>query len=224
MNLPPETAAVLFDFDGTLVLSEARNERAWLRLLRSRGVDPSPDTLAAVMGRRSQDAFTLLRSLHPKLGDSDEALTADLNSLIDSDRTIVPSAPGVGALLPALTIAGVALAVVTSARATAVIPVLERLELRSSFRVIICSEDVVLGKPHPDPYLLACDQLGVRPAQALVVEDSPVGVSSARAAGALVVGVQTTHSATALSSADYVIKDLRDWGTIRWSSVESKCV
>ena len=45
------------------------------------------------------------------------------------------------------------------------------------------------GKPHPEPYLLAADRLGVRPEACIAIEDSPTGVRSALAAGCSVVGV-----------------------------------
>lgn len=59
--------------------------------------------------------------------------------------------------------------------------------------VLVCAEDVTRGKPSPDAYLLAARELGVSPADCLVVEDAPAGVQAARAAGMTVVGLTTTH-------------------------------
>jgi HAD superfamily hydrolase (TIGR01509 family) len=57
------------------------------------------------------------------------------------------------------------------------------------FAVTVAGDEVVHGKPHAEPYLLACDRLGVRPQQCVVLEDSPAGVASGRAAGCAVVAV-----------------------------------
>lgn len=68
---------------------------------------------------------------------------------------------------------------------------LERFGLAHHFgdRLYSAAEHVERGKPHPDIYLHAARELGVRPAQVLVLEDTPTGVKSARAAGMTVVGL-----------------------------------
>ncbi len=61
--------------------------------------------------------------------------------------------------------------------------ILSGLGLDSTFEVRICAEDVVHGKPHPEPFLKAAASLGVDPQKCLVFEDSPTGIASAQAAG-----------------------------------------
>jgi sugar-phosphatase len=68
---------------------------------------------------------------------------------------------------------------------------------------MVAVEDVVRGKPAPDPYLRAAELLGVAAADCLVIEDAPAGVSAARAAGATVLGVLSTHTAAQLEDADH---------------------
>lgn len=60
-------------------------------------------------------------------------------------------------------------------------------------RHLVTAEDVVSGKPDPAPYLLAASRLKCEPAFCLVVEDTPAGVASAKAAGMTVIGLRTTH-------------------------------
>ena len=74
-------------------------------------------------------------------------------------------------------------------------------------RVVLTADDVEHGKPAPDLFLAAARQLGVDPAECLVVEDAPAGVAAARAAGAGVLGVLTTTPADDLP-ADLVVPDL----------------
>jgi sugar-phosphatase len=74
--------------------------------------------------------------------------------------------------------------------------------------ILIAAEDVRCGKPDPAGFLMAASALGVPPAACAVVEDSPAGIAAGRAAGAMVIGVTTTHPAKALSDADLVVTDL----------------
>src|SRR5207249_7806551 len=75
--------------------------------------------------------------------------------------------------------------------------------------VMIVAEDAKRGKPAPDGYLFGAERLGYAPSDCIVFEDAPAGVASARAAGARVVGVTTTHAAADLPGADATIADFR---------------
>ncbi|WP_105565189.1 HAD-IA family hydrolase [Microbacterium halophytorum] len=74
--------------------------------------------------------------------------------------------------------------------------------------VVIGGEDVTVGKPDPEGYLLAASRLGVDPARCVVFEDTVRGVSAGRAAGATVVAIATTRPAAQLSRADAVVDSL----------------
>ena len=76
--------------------------------------------------------------------------------------------------------------------------------------VMVFAGDVERGKPDPEGYLTAARRLGVDPAEALVVEDSPPGIEAGRAAGAATVGVTSTHAAAELAAADVVIGSLEE--------------
>ena len=75
------------------------------------------------------------------------------------------------------------------------------------FDAVVAGEDVSAAKPAPDPYLEACARLGVEPADAVGIEDSPVGVASAKAAGLYVIGVPSIRE-TNLEEADLVLGSL----------------
>ncbi len=77
-------------------------------------------------------------------------------------------------------------------------------------KVLITSNMTARGKPHPDPYLAGAAALGADPADCLVIEDAPAGVSAARAAGMAVWAVTTTHAAEELAEADEVFEDLTE--------------
>ncbi len=80
--------------------------------------------------------------------------------------------------------------------------------------VMVTSDDVVNGKPHPEPYLMGAERLGFRPPECLVIEDAPAGIESARAGGMKVIGMASTYAAEVVQHADAVIGKL---GQIRVS-------
>ncbi|GAA2718942.1 HAD family hydrolase [Streptomyces luteosporeus] len=73
--------------------------------------------------------------------------------------------------------------------------------------VLVTVDDTTRHKPHPEPFLLAAQRLGLDPARCAVVEDSPAGLASGRAAGMTTIAVTTTHAAEDLE-ADATVADL----------------
>jgi sugar-phosphatase len=74
--------------------------------------------------------------------------------------------------------------------------------------VLITADDISAGKPSPDGYLLAASRLAVPPHDCVVVEDAPVGVQAALAAGIRVVAVLSTHQTADLRDADAIVPHL----------------
>jgi len=81
-------------------------------------------------------------------------------------------------------------------------------------KVFITADDVTLGKPNPEPYLLAAERLGLEPHDCLVFEDSPNGIKAAKAAGMKVVAIGIHSANHDISAADYIVHDLT-WVTVR---------
>jgi len=77
-------------------------------------------------------------------------------------------------------------------------------------RVLITSDDVTHGKPHPEPYLKGAEGLGFPPTDCLVIEDAPAGIQSGLSGGMKVVGITSTYAAAKLVHADAVIGKLRE--------------
>jgi HAD superfamily hydrolase (TIGR01509 family) len=104
--------------------------------------------------------------------------------------------------------AGQPVGLATNAEPANVDFILDRGGLRAYFRVVVDGHQVQHPKPHPEIYLRAAGLLSVAPRNCIVFEDSFSGVEAARAAGARIVGVRTTHRE--LPGADLVIDDFRD--------------
>ena len=71
--------------------------------------------------------------------------------------------------------------------------------------VLVTSDDVTHGKPHPQPYLKGAEELGFDPHDCLVIEDAPAGIEAAHAAGMKVIGFASTYTPEKLAEADAVV-------------------
>jgi HAD superfamily hydrolase (TIGR01509 family) len=99
------------------------------------------------------------------------------------------------------------LALTSSSTFDEVHTVMDELNIGSLFKVLITSRDVAHGKPHPEPYLLTAEKLGVAPANCLVIEDSENGVKSAKSAGMKCIAISNTENPDKLGLADFIIKE-----------------
>jgi sugar-phosphatase len=175
--------AILFDMDGVLVDSMRlikRHLRDW-----ALGNDLDPDhVVAASHGRTNED---LVRVVAPQLD-----AVAEAERMVAEDlRDVVGVTPCSGALALLEQLPTDTWAVVTSAYRDVAHARLHQSGIPVP-RVLITADDVRSGKPEPEPYLAAADELGVPATDCLVVEDAPAGVVSARAAGAWVAGMCTS--------------------------------
>ncbi len=192
--------AVLFDCDGVLVDSDASVLAAWSRWAREFGLEPDAVT-AVVHGRRSADTVAAL---------IDEPGRAAAAALIDryevEDAASVTSVPGAATLTRAVP----RWAVVTSGRRN-----LAEARLRAAGiavpDVVVTADDVERGKPDPEGYLAAAQRLGVRPVDAVVLEDAAAGIAAARGAGvSAVIAVGERDDL----DADVRVADLRE---LQWT-------
>jgi sugar-phosphatase len=191
---------LLFDLDGTLVDSRSVVERQWRRLCERLGLDFA-EVLAVLHGVRSAD---VIRAFAPDVDVEAEAAALDAAEQADSDGLkVVPGAPGLLAGLPAGS-----WGIVTSGHRTLAQGRLRAVGLPVP-DVMVCGDEVEKGKPDPEGYLTAASLLRADPETCVVCEDAPAGVQAALAAGMRVIGIATTHEASALVGASAVIDDLR---------------
>jgi sugar-phosphatase len=176
--------AVLFDMDGTLIDSMPGALRAWRDWADEHGVDPA--RLVSLGGR---PATQIIGELLP--ADQVAAGVARIGALeTELAAAGIDLLPGTEATLAGLPADRVA--IVTSCTRPLLAARLAGSGLRTP-REIVTVDDVPRGKPHPDPFLLAAQRLGVDPARCLVVEDAPAGLAAGRAAGCATLAVGSTH-------------------------------
>ena len=82
--------------------------------------------------------------------------------------------------------------------------------LQRLFQVIITGDDVKIGKPDPEPFLRALDTLGIVADEAVVVENAPCGIQSAKAAGITCLAIETSLPRSYLQDADYVFSSIKE--------------
>lgn len=172
---------LLFDMDGTLVDSTASVERAWGRFADRHGLEASA-ILAVAHGRPT---IEVVAEFAPR--GVDVVAETDRIEAEEIDRTDgISEIPGAAALLRGLD--RDRWAVVTSATRALTTRRLAAVGIPLP-KILVAADDVTKGKPHPQPYMLAAKALGFDASEAVVFEDAPAGLNSARAAGAATVVV-----------------------------------
>lgn len=206
------TWAVIFDMDGVVVDNNVWHMKAWRIFAKNHHVALHEDVfLKYIFGR------TLRQSIHFLFGH--ELSPQLIKQYSDEKEKIyrrlyaghVTALKGLKKLLEALQRANIPYSMATSAPPANVRFIMQKTKLGKYFPTIIDGSDVRHGKPHPEPYVKAAKQVGCRPSNCVVFEDSISGVTSAKRAGTVVVGVATTHTAHELHKLKVkaVIEDFR---------------
>ena len=193
--------AVAFDFNGTLSDDEPVLARVYSELFAELGHPLTPDEYYEhLAGHTDEEMFVRW------LGESSEELIRErvrrYNTLVSDgstvDKDVRDAVRWAAARMP--------VAVVSAALRDEIEPVLNASGLRDLFALVLSQDDVTRGKPDPQPYLLAAERLGLSPDELLVFEDTDVGVASAKAAGARVVGLTRTLGAERMAAADALVE------------------
>lgn len=181
--VPRSVRAVVFDMDGVLLDTERVWGRAEARLCAAHGVDFGEADEHATLGVLALEAC---RHYARRFGLPPEAardLEAELLAFMaDELEGPVDLLPGAAELIARLR-ERIPLAVASNSRRVVVERAIEKSGVGPDLAVVVSADDVARPKPAPNLYRLACTRLGVRPADALALEDSPVGAAAAIAAG-----------------------------------------
>jgi HAD superfamily hydrolase (TIGR01509 family) len=181
-------AAVLFDLDGLLVDSEPVWFEVEAAAVERLGGSWAPEHQAALIGG-TIDASCRYMIQHTGAHITVDELSRQLiEEMVRRFRADLPVHAGALELVDAVRAARVPTGLVSSSYRILVDAALDRLG-RHRFDVTVAGDEVVKGKPDPEPYRTACDRLGVPPQATVVLEDAASGVAAAEAAGCAVVAV-----------------------------------
>lgn len=196
--------AVIFDYDGVITDTESFRAMVLNELLEPYGKRiPADDD--SIIGRKTHH---YLKEAFP---DLTETQTTHIRKLWRQKRLERPTplVPGVKDVI-AYAQGKVKTAIVTGSSREAVEQTLEHYAIEA-FDALVTGEDFDTSKPDPECYHLALGRLGLKPGQALVIEDSAAGIRAGKAAGCTVYGLGTYHDEQTLleAGADHYYRDHR---------------
>lgn len=210
--------AVLFDFDGVIVNSEPLHFHAFNEVLREERIElTEQEYYNDLIGFDDKGAFRHVFEKHQRALDPRTFLrimtrkSEAMMELIQSRQ--YHALPGVEEFVRGLW-RTYPLAICSGALREEIEAMLEGINLRDCFKVIVAAEDVTVGKPDPSGYLLTAKLLSekakkpLEPADCLIVEDAPTVIQSVRAVGFPVLGVATSYPLEKLAGANYAVRSL----------------
>jgi len=197
--------AVIFDMDGVLVDSMPYHADAWIIVFSEIGIYIKRQDVYEVEGSNHEG---IIRLIFKKAGRTPEP--EDFEELARKKREVfarinnVKVFEGIYGCLNFLK-NRCCIGVVSGSDKSVVMELIERF-FPDTFDAIVTGNDVKEGKPSPEPYLKAVEMLGVKKNECIVIENSPLGVESAKRAGLFCVAIPTYVEARRLKNADVVLE------------------
>ena len=206
--------AIIFDMDGVLVDSEPLFHDAINRLLTQEGAEPvsAAENQETLLGTTIEETWRRLK-LSRALPLPVETYMGRYDLLVREMmmQELAPQ-PGVRELIGVCRERGLPIAVASSSRHSWVDLKLAAIGLTGAFDLVVGGDDVINGKPAPDIYLKAAAGLGLPPGECIAIEDSPVGIAAAGAAGIYTIAVRTDYTRHLdVSQANAVLESLADF-------------
>ncbi len=189
MDRSQPVRALIFDMDGLLVDSEGLASDAMDRLLDEYQLDRDPEVHGKLLGRRLVEALAIVREGYGMDVDVEILIARYSDLRTEALRDSVKAMPGAHDIIARARLAGLPIALATSGMRIHADISLGETGLAGSFDSETTGDEVTRGKPAPDLFLMAADRLGIEPANLVVLEDSPLGIEAAKAAGMRAIAV-----------------------------------
>jgi len=201
--------AVIWDLDGVIIDSADEHRQAWQRLAREEGITFTDADFWATFGKRNDDIIaTIWGPLPPErvqeLANRKESYFRELIR-----KTAAPL-PGAMELMRWLHEAGFAQALASSTPIENIKLISDVLGLEKYLSVLVSGETVARGKPAPDIFLKAAEELGIEPIHCVVIEDAVAGVQAAHAAGMRCIAVAGNRDLPGLREAELMVRSLTE--------------
>lgn len=212
-NLPFDvhsTKALIFDMDGTVTHNIPYHDQSWVIWAKQEGL---PHTKSELLALTHGTIGEITRRLFPdaspeerfERGERKEALYREIF------RPHLAPLPGLNAFLEWASRQPLAMAIATAGDATNIAFTVDGLKIRHHFKVMVGSEDVIHGKPHPEVYQIAARRLGVEPRHCVAFEDSVAGVEAVRRAEMKCIVVNQMAPRDEYGDCSHVIKWMKDY-------------
>lgn len=186
--------AVLFDMDGVLFDSMKNHTKAWYQTMQGRGIPAGRDEFYLYEGATGKATVNLIfeRTYGRKATQEEIAQIYEEKSRLFNELPPVEPMPGIKEIFKEVKELDLIPVLVTGSGQGSLLQSLDQVYpgvFLPEHRVT--AFDVHKGKPHPEPYLMGLEKAGIRPEEALVVENAPLGVEAGVAAGIFTVAVNT---------------------------------
>lgn len=204
--------ALLFDMDGTIVHNMPTHNQAWKDTLAEAGVHVDLEEFNhATVGKTNREIMRLM--LGAEISDADIQYWSGRKEDLYRERfaPLREPMPGLQELLEQAQGMGLMMGVATAAPAENISFILDELDLRRYFQVVMGAHNVQHGKPHPDLFLKSAEALGVEPSACLVFEDALNGLEAARRAGMEAILICTTLNPQAVIGQAHVLQAVPDF-------------
>lgn len=205
--------ALIFDFDGVILDTETPDFQTWDAVFRDHGARLERPVWNALIGRGRGVAFDMCGHLEELSGRRIDCEAVNIERRRRYLDRIESSAllPGVMDYILGARKSGLKLGVASSSSRDWVEGHLRSRDILGYFDCVRCGDDVAKTKPDPELYLSALEQMDTRADEAFAIEDSPVGIAAARAAGLFCVAVPNPMTRDLpLGEADLVLDSLAD--------------
>lgn len=205
-----KTKVVIFDLDGVITNTMPYHFRAWKDAFQNIGIRVEPEDVYQREGQRGYDSvFEICAKRNRLIGQKKAQLLLTTKERIFKNIVKQRFVPQARSLMRNLLSRGFRLALVTGTSLREVKRILP-VSVWNRFDSIVTGSDVIYGKPHPEPFTKALTRLKIKAKDAVVIENAPFGIASAKAAGIRCLAVETSLPRRYLKKADAVFIDMRD--------------
>lgn len=208
----PAYSAVLFDLDGVIIDSMPYHFFAWYEALKKYGITVNTQDIYEHEGEKWDSTLqTLAKQSGQKLTDQTALKIFQYRQKIFHKIFKCHLMPGLPELIAELKNKGYRLGIVSGTPSTDIKKLLPP-KLLKLFDCLVGGDTVAQGKPAPEPYRQAAQLLGLTPEKCLAIENSPLGIASAKSAGCFCLAVTTSLPENYLKKADVLcpLKNLRE--------------
>jgi len=205
--------AFLFDLNGTMIDDMQFHLKAWYHILNNDlGANLGwEETKSHMYGKNSELLIRIFGEDRFTTEEMDHLSLEKEKRYQQEYKPHLQLIPGLQQFLEEAHALGIPMAIGSAAIMFNIDFVLDNLNIRKYFKVIVSADDVTTSKPHPETYLKCAHLLGVDAANCLVFEDAPKGVEAAKNAGMSSVVLTTMHEKEEFAAYNNIIRFTKDY-------------
>jgi HAD superfamily hydrolase (TIGR01509 family) len=211
--------AVIFDLDGTMVDNMMVHHKAWQKKLGELGLHMGLDEVIQNVHGINEEILERLFGERYNPGERTQLSNEKEAAYREIFLPQLKLVDGLNELLTDLKSKNIPMGIGSAAPEVNVDFVVDNLNIRHWFKLILSSKDVQKGKPDPEVYLKVARQLGVPATSCLIFEDSPIGAEAVERAGAKSIIITTTHRKEEFENIQGILAFISDYSHLTFNSL-----